>query len=83
MMSPIKKEIKETQKELKERATTLILAGFGLVAALAWNDAIRALFDTLFPQGAGLIGKFLYAILVTIVVVIISLQLKKISEMKE
>jgi polyferredoxin len=80
--NPLKKEIKETQKEFKQRTITLILAGFGLVAALAWNDAISALFDTLFPKGAGLIGKFLYALLVTIIVVIISLQLKKISEKK-
>ena len=83
MADPFKREIKETQKEFKERTTTLILAGFGLVAALAWNDAIKALFDTFFPTGAGLIGKFIYALLVTIIVVIISLQLKKISEREE
>lgn len=74
------KEIEETKKAAKERMLTLILAGFGLVAALAWNDAIQTLFKVLFPKSEGVIGKFIYAIIVTIIVVIISLQLKKTFE---
>lgn len=74
---------KETPKAVKEKMITLILAGFGLVAALAWNDAIQTLFNSLFPQGSGLIGKFGYALIVTLIVVIISLHLKRISEKKE
>jgi len=81
-MKPLK-EIEKTQKEVREKMITLILAGFGLVAALAWNDAIQALFNTLFPKGGGVIGKFVYAALITIIVAIISLQLKKTSEKKE
>lgn len=77
------KKIEKTQKEVKEKMITLILAGFGLVAALAWNDAIQALFNVLFPKGGGLAGKFIYAVLITVIVVIISLQLKKASEKKE
>lgn len=61
---------------------TLILAGFGLVAALAWNGAIQTLFKVLFPKSEGVLGKFLYAAFITILVVIITLQLKKISEKK-
>jgi len=80
----IKKEISKTRKEVKERMTTLMLAGFGIVAALAWNEAIRGLFDTFLPdKSASLIGKFIYALLITIIVVIISLQLKRVSEKKE
>ena len=75
--------LKETPKAVKEKMVTLILAGFGLVAALAWNDAIQTLFNSFFPQGSGLIGKFVYAVIVTLIVVIISLQLKRISEKKE
>ena len=62
---------------------TLVLAGFGLVAALAWNDAIQTLFSALFPKSGGVFGKFAYAMLITVIVVIISLQLKRISEKKE
>jgi len=73
-------KIKETKKEAKEKMLTLILAGFGLVAALAWNDAIQTLFKVLFPKSEGVIGKFVYAVIVTILIVFISLHLKKISE---
>lgn len=74
------KHIKSTEKEVREKMITLILGGFGLVAALAWNDAIQALFNQLFPKSNGLAGKFVYAVLVTVIVVIISLRLKKLSE---
>ena len=78
------KEIRETEKEVREKMITLILGGFGLVAALAWNDAVQALFNYLFPKsGGGLVGKFFYAIIVTIFVVVVSLRLKKISEKAE
>lgn len=79
----LKNGIEEVKREFEEKAITLILGGFGLVAALAWNEAIKTLFETIFPKKSELIGKFLYAAIVTIVVVIISLQLRKISEKKE
>jgi hypothetical protein len=75
-----KKEIKETRKAFKEKMVTFILAGFGLVASLAWNEAIKSLVDTLLPKKtSALIGKFVYAILITFVVVFISRYLEKIS----
>jgi len=77
-MNPLN-DLKETKKAVKEKMFTLILAGFGLVAALAWNDAIQTLFKVLFPKSEGVIGKFVYALLVTLIVVFITLQLKKIS----
>ena len=43
-------KIKETKKEVREKMLTLILAGFGLVAALAWNDAIQTLFKVFFSK---------------------------------
>lgn len=76
---PIKK-FNETTSAIQQRITTLILAGFSLVAALAWNEAIRSLFQVFFEDKGGLIGKFSYAIVVTIIVVIISIRLQKISQ---
>ncbi|OQX71111.1 hypothetical protein B6D52_02665 [Candidatus Parcubacteria bacterium 4484_255] len=67
---------------MQEKTITLILGGFGLVAALAWNEAIKSLFEELFEKSGTLISKFVYAILVTIIVVIVSMQLKKISKKK-
>lgn len=79
-MKKIKNGVEEVKKELKEKTITLILGGFGLVAALAWNEAIKTLFETLFPKKSELVGKFLYAIIVTIIVALVSLQLRKISK---
>lgn len=79
-MKHILNKIEEAKRAAREKMVTLILAGFGLVAALAWNDAIQSLFKALFPQNQEIIGKFVYAFLVTIIVVIISLQLQKISK---
>jgi hypothetical protein len=79
-LNKIKNGIEEIKREFKEKITTLILGGFGLVAALAWNEAIKTLFETIFPKKNELIGKFIYAIIVTFIVVFVSWQLKKISE---
>lgn len=78
----LEKEIKQVKEEFKEKVITLVLGGFGLVAALAWNEAIKTFFETIFPKTSALIGKFVYAIIVTFIVVILSLQLKKILEKK-
>jgi len=82
-LNKIKNEIKKINEEIKEKTLTFILGGFGLVAALAWNEAIKTLFETFFPKENALIGKFIYAIIVTIIVVLVSLQFRKISEKKE
>lgn len=82
-LNKIKNGIEEVKKEFKEKTITLILGGFGLVAALAWNEAIKTLFETFFPKKSELIGKFIYAMLVTIIVVLVSLQLRKISKTSE
>ena len=41
-------EQKRLSEIVIEKMMTLILAGFGLVAALAWDDAIKSLFEELF-----------------------------------
>ncbi len=80
----LKKEGKEIKKEVKQRVVGYIIAAFGLVAGLAWNDAIKSLIENLFPLGRNtLLVKFIYAILVTIIVVVISVYLIKFSEKKQ
>lgn len=73
-----KRTAKEYKSEVLQKISDLATAGFGLVAALAWNDAIKGLFDQFLPKGSGLIAQFLYAILVTILIVIITMQLGKL-----
>jgi len=69
----IKNGRKEIRKEIQRRTSNYILAAFGLVAALAWNDAIKSLIEYFFPLNKNtVLIKFLYAILITFIVVIVS-----------
>ena len=77
-------DLKETgttfQREVREKALGYILAGLSLVAGLAWNEAIRALIDNVFPKGASgaVWAQLVYAFAVTIFVVMVSLYLTKL-----
>lgn len=64
--------------ELVQKMSELATAAFGLVAALAWNDAIQALFKVLFGSQSELWAKFAYAVLVTALVVVVTLKLGNI-----
>ena len=57
------------RQNIKQRMVTYIAAGLGLVAGLAWNDAIAGLIKYVVPDtGNGVIAKFLYAFLLTVIV---------------
>jgi len=58
----------------------LASAAFGVVAALAWNSAITALVKQIFGSGAQIVSLFIYAIIVTILAVIVMVQLGKLAE---
>ena len=79
-------ETKKTnlRKEIKERTVGYILAAFGFVAGLAWNEAMKSAIDQFFPHsGNSVLIKFVYAIVVTIVIVIITFYLLKLTGKKE
>lgn len=61
---------------MRQRTLGFITAAFGLVAGLAWNDAITAFIEYAFPRdGNTITAKFIYAIIVTLVVVIVTMYL--------
>jgi uncharacterized membrane protein YdbT with pleckstrin-like domain len=61
---------KRLSSEAHERTMGYIAAALGLVAGLAWNDAISTLITQLFPLDRGnLIAKFVYAVIITAVVI--------------
>ncbi len=83
-LEEIKKELEKEANELKRRTVsrtvTLITSAFGLIAALAWNDAIQSFIKKFFVNSNNALNsKFVYAILVTVLAVIVSLWLDKIS----
>jgi hypothetical protein len=57
---------------------SLASASLGLVAALAWNEAIKALLATL-NLGDSLTGLFTYAIIATLIAVIVLIWLGRIA----
>jgi hypothetical protein len=59
---------------------SLASAAFGVVAALAWNSAITALVKEVFGTGGQIISLFIYAIIITIIAVIVMVNLGKIAE---
>ena len=73
-------EKKSLRVEILEQVTNLATAGFGLVAALAWNEAIKALFSKLFPEPNGnVIASFIYALFITSLDVFITIHLGRIT----
>lgn len=75
------------RKDVIEKLAALITAAFGLVAALAWNDAIKALFvgpcgtenaGALCALSAG--GPWVYALIVTIIAVIATIWIAKAAD---
>jgi hypothetical protein len=61
------------KQEILDKIAALITAAFGLVAALAWNDAIKLLFKELFGTQAQVGPMVMYALLVTIIAVILTI----------
>jgi len=55
--------------EMLEKLSALITAAFGLVAALAWNGAIRAIFEKLFGTADQIWAMLVYAVVVTLIAV--------------
>lgn len=74
----------ELEREIREKTLGYIITSFGLVAGLAWNDAIKAFIERFFDEpGDGLKAKFLYAIILTTAVVAVSLYLSRIFKVEK
>lgn len=65
----------ENRSAYLQTMIALASAAFGVVAALAWNAAITALVKQIFGTGGEVISLFVYAVIITIVAVIVMVQL--------
>lgn len=84
------KDQKETKKEEEQKLHIVVVkqmlslatAGFGLVAALAWNGFIQEVFlyyiKPWIPDFGHVVSLLLYAVIATILAVVITLQLSKL-----
>jgi hypothetical protein len=66
----MKEQADQVRTRVAGTISTLMTVAFGLIAALAWNDAIKAIIATLIPKGNGITGLLIYAVIVTIVAVV-------------
>ena len=82
------KSKKQTNKklhiEIVKQITLLSTSGFGLVAALALNSVIQEFVNVYvkkwLPAGSGILSLLIYALIITILAVVITLQLSKLSD---
>jgi hypothetical protein len=58
----------------------LATAAFGLIAALAWNKFITDLIALFLKPGSGVWAELLYAVIITIVAVVVIQNLAKLTE---
>lgn len=87
----IKKHIKEFKDDTEEfagkvweKVTGYLLAAFGLVAGLAWNDAIKAIIKSIWPlDDDGAKAQIIYALAMTVLVVGITAVFVKLSKKNE
>jgi len=57
--------------EVLDKMTVLVTTAFGLVTALAWNDAIKAIFEEILGDSGTVVPMLIYAITVTTITVIL------------
>lgn len=75
-------ESKDMIVAVLDKMNVLFTSGMGLVAALAWNEAIKNMFDQIFPQQDknSIWALFGYAVVVTIIIVMVTYRLTKLLE---
>lgn len=62
-----------------ETMLTLITTAFAFVAGLAWNEAIQKLIEEFYTAGGAVTGLLIYAVIVTIVAVVVTVLLTRIA----
>lgn len=69
----VKQESGRIRRSIRRQVVNYIGTALGLVAGLAWNEAVKSLIEHLFPLSSNtLLAKFAYAALLTVIVVIIT-----------
>jgi uncharacterized membrane protein YjjP (DUF1212 family) len=79
VVAPMVARTSRFSREVVATMISLASAAFGVVAALAWNGAITALFNRYFGEAAKIGALFAYAVLVTLIGVIIIVLLGRLA----
>lgn len=80
-IAKIKEKSKHFEKEIRTQSVGYIITALGLVTGLAWNEAIKSIIDTFFPNtNDTLLAKLGYAVAITIIVVILGIYLTRLAK---
>lgn len=71
---------KDLRSEFLKTMTQFVTAAFAFVAALAWNDTIKNLINRFIAPGSGLKSQIIYAVIVTILAVLVTYFLGKATQ---
>jgi len=66
--------------EVLDKIVALVTAAFGLVAALAWNGAIRAIFEAVFGSADNVVAMLIYAVVVTIIAILVTIWIARAAK---
>ena len=81
-MIDMKRRALELQIAILKQMLMLATGGFGIAAALAWNDLIKNFIEIYIKpyvsQGSGIVANLIYAVAITAIAVLVTLQLGKI-----
>jgi len=69
---------REFRIKVIETIAALMTAAFGLLAALAWNEAIKALINEFLGPASGTLGLVIYAIIVTLIAVVATIYIGRV-----
>jgi hypothetical protein len=84
MKNKLKEELKSVKHEVRNKTVGYIVTALGLVAGLAWNDAIKSLIEYYFPlTDQNVWAKVIYAAILTLIIVFISVYLVRIMKKQE
>ncbi len=77
-------ETKQIQKEVSKQTIGYIVAALSLVAGLAWNEAIKALIEYIYPLDEDTLqAKFIYAITITLIIAFVAGYLVRFTKDEE
>lgn len=75
--------IKDMPLAIIKNMAALATSGFGVVVALAWNEAIKGAVETyvtpLLGEKSGVVSLFVYAVVITLLAVIATMQLARVQ----
>lgn len=84
MKTSKKKPVSKLSQEIAIQTLTLASSALGLVAALAWNEAITEYINIYIKpylaKGSGVISLFIYAVFITAITVIVAMQMARVKK---